>query len=179
MRQESGGLSGSFAYTQKPPAGSYAALAGAGGRYAGEVVSASRRDAPVSSIAARWEGQAAVRECTLSGVRACYPFQSADVETLYLNLEQSGGQVTGDISFSGPGVRLLVSGRTDGRAVTLEGRSPGFAGGERRLNVSARLDEFGRLVGTFTHAEPIRLSPNEVTKSVVHGDLFQVLSYRP
>ena len=179
VHQAAAGLVGSFAYTQTAAPESLAADYGCCGQYAGDIVSASRTAAPAPAISGRWQGQYAVRDCSLAGLRACFPFRRADVERVELTLVQNGTDVTGEIYLAGPGVRLPLHGGVNGQTVTLEGSLTTPWGHRRVTTLSAGIDEFGRLRGTFTHFERFRIPPDDVTESTVQLELSQVVTYRP
>jgi hypothetical protein len=175
LRQDVGRLLGSIEYTSTPAPGS---LVGrhygvATLRYAADVLATSRVSPPSQGYTARWIGWSVVRECTTTG-RYCDPRPVGESANVDLALQQDGDEITGHFGRGWMPVRGTVSGGT----LRLDGFITSHLSETRLSDFTARIDEFGRLRGTFTYAFSYLGSPFGST-SVAKAELWQVLNYRP
>jgi hypothetical protein len=122
--------------------------------YGGPVEQATHDElsAFASSIDGTWSGDSVVRSCTPApGSGYCYPLTDRETSTLQLTLTAAGAGITGTLRLLSSTVP--ISGTQSGSVITLSGEArTAVSGGVSLSRVSewtARIDEFGRMKGTF------------------------------
>lgn len=167
------GLAGTMRFertTVLGPLDSFASLAD------GNIVSARRDnlDAYIADLAGAWKGFYLVRECgDSSGRPQCGIFRPGEVEFLELAISLGGDGASGELVPIS--THIPVTGRGGGRAIELSGaRSiPGTSAVDRVEALSATVDDYGRLKGSFSYTRV----GNGVT-SAAKVDLLQVVKIR-
>lgn len=139
----------------------------------GKIVSAQRQslDAYLADLAGTWKGFYLVRECSEStGRPSCGLFRPGEVEFVTLTISLGGTGAVGElIPIS---THIPVVGSAQGRSMELSGtlNMPEIGFTDRIDALSARVDDYGRLQGSFSY---LRLANGVISQARV--ELLQVV----
>ena len=142
----------------------------------GAIVSAQRQglDAYIADLSGTWKGFYLVQECGDSSQRPlCGIFRPGEVEFLEMTISLGGSGASGELV--PVSTRIPVTGTAHGRTVELSGMRdvPGASAVDRVEALSATVDDYGRLKGSFSYTRV----GNGVT-STAKVDLLQVVKSR-
>jgi hypothetical protein len=123
----------------------------------GIVVSAVRQNLEtyLADLGGTWNGLFLVRDCVeeATGRPLCGLFDNGEVENLQLTFSVGGSAATGEVTPIS--THIPVAGTASGRTIELAGTRVALDGKltERINGLSASVDEYGRLKGSFTYTQ--------------------------